>query len=25
MKQERVPADHLEKIIGDLVGWKNVL
>ena len=25
MQQERVPADQLEKIIGDLVSWKNVL
>jgi len=25
MEQERVPADSLEKIIGDLVSWKNVL
>jgi len=25
MAQERVPADQLDKIIGDLVSWKNVL
>src|SRR5476651_388320 len=25
MAQERVPADQLEKIIGDLVSWKKVL
>jgi len=25
MQQERVPADQLQKIIGDLVSWKNVL
>ncbi|MEB0249677.1 glycine--tRNA ligase, partial [Mucilaginibacter sp. 5B2] len=25
MAQERVPADQLEKIIGDMVSWKNLL
>jgi glycyl-tRNA synthetase len=25
MAQERVPADQLEKIIGDLVSWKDLL
>ncbi|WDZ99654.1 glycine--tRNA ligase [Mucilaginibacter sp. SJ] len=25
MAQERVPADQLDKIIGDLVSWRNVL
>ena len=25
MQQERVPADQLQKIIGDLISWKNVL
>ncbi len=25
MQQERVPADQLEKIIGELVSWKKVL
>jgi glycyl-tRNA synthetase len=25
MKQERVPVEQLDKIIGDLVSWKNVL
>ncbi|GAB2698156.1 glycine--tRNA ligase [Mucilaginibacter koreensis] len=25
MAQERVPADQLDRIIGDLVSWKNVL
>jgi glycyl-tRNA synthetase len=25
MKQERVAADDLDKIIGDLVSWKNLL
>ncbi|QQL48595.1 glycine--tRNA ligase [Mucilaginibacter ginkgonis] len=25
MEQERVPADQLDKIIGDLVSWKNLL
>jgi glycyl-tRNA synthetase len=25
MAQERVPADQLDKIIGDLVSWKNLL
>ncbi|HWK99691.1 MAG TPA: glycine--tRNA ligase [Parapedobacter sp.] len=25
MEQERVPASKLEQIIGDLVGWKNLL
>ena len=25
MQQERVPADQLQKIIGGLVSWKNVL
>jgi glycyl-tRNA synthetase len=25
MQQERVPADQLDKILGDLVSWKNLL
>ncbi len=25
MKQERVPADELGRIIGDLVSWNNLL
>ena len=25
MEQERVPADQLDKIIGDLVSWRNLL